>query len=459
MRNRVEYRYVGGDPIGAKQGYKYSQFQGAEFLDAWRAARKEWTEMPSGPESMLSCGGNPWVMDERQIDARKLIGQLSYSLDAGEWGAGQEAWVSWLIQRYEVSKRIYQSYFVSGKRGKGTGSYRDLELYISFSELLARVYEEHKRLPALNALMKALDSVCSYPDELDEKENSRVARLAQREMEYVEALRTPNTSGGGAYDSPAPIRARGKELPDVVLLLADTMRSRAYVQALRHFGYAFKAVLIVENDKDGLRWGQSSQPPAPPINVSIPYFVPDLRESLNDTCQSLSEDIRHVQTGSVNCPEVAAFLTEIDASLVIYSGFGSEIVRPDLIETAPPFLHMHAGWLPEYRGSTTIYYSLLNGEGCGVSAILLSPDIDVGPLVKRVRYPTPPPGVDCDYYYDSLIRADLLVRVLSEYEPEEIAFVAETQNHQIGEVYYVIHPVLKHVAILKLDPDDRGGFD
>lgn len=37
-----------------------------------------------------------------------------------------------------------------------------------------------------------------------------------------------------------------------------------------------------------------------------------------------------------------------------------QIVKaPLLLSWAFPLLHIHSGWLPDYRGSTTSYYSLL----------------------------------------------------------------------------------------------------
>ena len=71
--------------------------------------------------------------------------------------------------------------------------------------------------------------------------------------------------------------------------------------------------------------------------------------------------------------------------------------------------------------------------------------IDSGPIVARRHYP-PPPGIDVDLVYDSVIRADLLVRVLRDFaETREWPRIEDTGS---GTTYYVIHPVLKHLALL-----------
>ena len=90
------------------------------------------------------------------------------------------------------------------------------------------------------------------------------------------------------------------------------------------------------------------------------------------------------------------------------------MVPEEMLGLGIPFLHIHSGWLPEYRGSTTVYYSLLNDGDCGVTAILLKPEIDNGDIVARKKYPAPAYGVDIDHLYDNAIRADLLSEVLAE---------------------------------------------
>ncbi|MEI6842654.1 MAG: hypothetical protein WCK53_15405, partial [Methanomicrobiales archaeon] len=62
----------------------------------------------------------------------------------------------------------------------------------------------------------------------------------------------------------------------------------------------------------------------------------------------------------------------------------------------------------------------------------------------------PEPGIEIDHFYDNYIRADLLVNVLQKYSesgrlPEPII---DTEK---GRMYYVIHPILKHIAILSID--------
>ena len=53
------------------------------------------------------------------------------------------------------------------------------------------------------------------------------------------------------------------------------------------------------------------------------------------------------------------------------------------------FLHFHPGKVPDYRGSTTIYYSILDNDTCHVSAFFLRKTIDAGPIISVKQYVKP----------------------------------------------------------------------
>lgn len=153
---------------------------------------------------------------------------------------------------------------------------------------------------------------------------------------------------------------------------------------------------------------------------------------------------------NVNDNFVYEQIIKYQPKLIIYSGYGGQIVGKKILQTNIPVLHIHGGWLPDYRGSTTIYYSLLKEHSCGASAILLSSKIDGGFIIKRRKYPAPKPGTDIDYIYDNEIRANLLIEVLSEWQAGGGFSGLIKQDENSGIMYYVIHPVLKHLAILSL---------
>ncbi|NVJ98895.1 MAG: methionyl-tRNA formyltransferase [Alphaproteobacteria bacterium] len=242
-------------------------------------------------------------------------------------------------------------------------------------------------------------------------------------------------------------------LSDVVFLAADTIRSRAYAQALSHAGLTVDRILLVRA-AGNKRWGQANDIVSGNTDFGS-LFVPDLNQDLGATCSKISKNVEILQTASINVPEVVEWLKRYAPKLVIFSGFGGELVQPGVLCAAGPLLHMHSGWLPDYRGSTTLYYSYLNERSAGVSAIFLSEEIDTGRIISRKKYPVPPKRADLDYYYDSVIRADLLVETMGLYDSASGTFKScvGKQVEAAGRVYYIIHPVLKHLVLNDVNQD------
>jgi folate-dependent phosphoribosylglycinamide formyltransferase PurN len=232
-------------------------------------------------------------------------------------------------------------------------------------------------------------------------------------------------------------------LEGVVLLAAPTTRSQAYLQRLiANQLYPSQVIAIGE---------------AAPLRTDIVgekfwkgIALPNLSEPLAETCSRAKVPLATSSAANVNAEDVILALRRMKPKIVIYSGYGGQLVGADMLALGMQFLHVHSGWLPEYRGSTTIYYALLRREDPGVTAFILDRSIDTGPVVERRRYPKPSPDLDIDQVYDAAIRADLLVRVMAEYAKTGRLPVVEQEATDKARTYYVIHPVLKHLAILGL---------
>ncbi|MEE9382930.1 MAG: formyltransferase family protein [Nannocystaceae bacterium] len=214
-------------------------------------------------------------------------------------------------------------------------------------------------------------------------------------------------------------------LDRVVFLAAYTRRSRAYAHAMVARDFRPEHVIL---------FGAEAQR--------------DTR--LEGICATGGWTTERLGVPDVNAAEIRDRVAELDPSFVIFSGYGGQILRDGLIAFGTRFLHVHSGWLPQYRGSTTLYYSLLRESRCAASALLLDRNIDTGPIVARKHYPAPASSTEVDHGYDGEIRADLLVDVLEHYVREGDLPQANEQRPEVGTTYYVIHPVLKHLAMLSL---------
>lgn len=139
--------------------------------------------------------------------------------------------------------------------------------------------------------------------------------------------------------------------------------------------------------------------------------------------------------------------------MVVYSGFGGVLIRPETLRSGPRFLHAHGGIAPHYRGSTAFYYSLLREGSMGATVLWLEPGIDTGPILARKTFSVPA-GLDIDRVVDPVFRAEVLVEVLDQ-RRRLGAFPAGERLEEGATTYYVIHPVLKNLALRRVAK--RGG--
>lgn len=75
-------------------------------------------------------------------------------------------WIDKLMQKFEVTKRIYATYPSMSKRG--CGSYEDMTLYALLTLLLALYYGKTGNLKYLNTMMKLNDLLCSVKESVKE---------------------------------------------------------------------------------------------------------------------------------------------------------------------------------------------------------------------------------------------------------------------------------------------------
>jgi methionyl-tRNA formyltransferase len=248
-------------------------------------------------------------------------------------------------------------------------------------------------------------------------------------------------------------------LTDIAMIAGDTSRSRAYLQALARNEMLPNYVLVLENASDNLLPGQldKSQTNLERERVvesdecwSEVHF--DSTKPIKTLLDELGITYEVTASKDINDPMVVDTLRHRSEKVFIYSGFGGTLLRKDVLSTDKSFLHVHGGYLPDYKGSTTNYYSLIVENILGASAIFLNEEIDSGPVLLRKKFPSPKNREAIDHIYDSGARAKVLISTIQKYlEFGDWQF--EFPDNIGGETYYIIHPILKHIAILG---DDRG---
>jgi hypothetical protein len=188
----VAYPYANGNLLEQRNTYFYSAFQGSGFLQAWHMSRSRILATlppPSAPHHHLSRMALP-------VGARVDTAELLASLNLAALNADLEQfskiklWIDRLVQRFEVSKRLYDIYVLRDGhlKAESGSSFRKVSLYLEFGELMVAAYCVSRDLPYLNALLKALDTLSAIRAELLEHEDARLAWLIVEERRLVRAL-------------------------------------------------------------------------------------------------------------------------------------------------------------------------------------------------------------------------------------------------------------------------------
>ena len=240
---------------------------------------------------------------------------------------------------------------------------------------------------------------------------------------------------------------------DIAMIAADTSRSRVYIQSLVRNNLFPSFVLVPGNIASTVLPGQINRSDIENNNqdMEINYDCwteanNNLLEPIQVTLEASSIEFEQLETTNIHDPAVIKSIQARPESTFIYSGYGGVILRKELFLTGKKFLHVHGGYLPDYKGSTTNYYSLIVDNSIGASSLFLDEEIDSGPMVRRKKFPPPEDRTKIDHVYDSAARAKVLIETLQEYNRSGEFHCKE--DLEKGETYFIIHPILKHIAIL-----------
>ena len=217
------------------------------------------------------------------------------------------------------------------------------------------------------------------------------------------------------------------------MVAADTTRTKYYLRELIRNKFFPTYVLLLLNYNEKLLPGQDS-------GESERELVELLKNA------GIEYDIS--PNSDINSNEVLTIISNRVELVFIFSGFGGVLLGDDILSIGKKFLHIHGGYLPDYKGSTTNYYSLINENTIGASSMFLTKEIDCGPVLLRKKFSPPKNRTEIDHIYDSEARAKVLIETL-EYYVESGSFNFELENNKGGETFYIIHPVLKHLSILQ----------
>lgn len=230
----------------------------------------------------------------------------------------------------------------------------------------------------------------------------------------------------------------------LVIIGADTARARAYAASLEREGLGPVEGLFYGSEMPARERGSNDGTTVDGVWIS------NVSTSVAEVFERNEWPIRWISADGINSPQSIDALRDSGATLAIFAGKGGEIVSSNVLAQGVPLMHMHPGRLPEQRGSTTIYYSILEGRECAVSAILMDEEIDAGPVLAINTYAAPGPETDVDVEFDCAIRADTMIKVIRYLRQHGELPFAQPPAKSADRLFFVVHPLLKHLALLSL---------
>jgi len=220
------------------------------------------------------------------------------------------------------------------------------------------------------------------------------------------------------------------------IILTPDERSKAYIQKISNNDIFLDEILFLNDNRKEKKFSFSE------IEKSKEYNF-DISESVKETLEKNNLKYTEFNFVDINNPQLVNFLKKSKIDCYFFSGGG--ILKKEILNTGCKFVHFHPGFVPNYRGSTCFYYSILNENNCGVTAYFMDEKLDSGDIIFQKIFPKPI-HFFLDDIFDPHIRSETLLIVLKQNLLEKSTF--QKQNLDSGETYFIIHPVLKHISIL-----------
>ena len=149
------------------------------------------------------------------------------------------------------------------------------------------------------------------------------------------------------------------------------------------------------------------------------------------------------KTNDVNLINLDKKLKLSKSTINIISTYPGEIIKkPSLIKIR--LLHCHPGDLPKFKGSTTIYYTIIQKKKICVSIFVISKNIASGKIIYKKYFPYPRNVKEIEKNFDNKIRALTLIDYLKinkkcNYKSTKINYLP----------YYIAHPIIRQIVLNK----------
>ena len=232
-----------------------------------------------------------------------------------------------------------------------------------------------------------------------------------------------------------------KKIKNFGMILAPTYRSKAYLQGIIHCKLIPQVVYLIDANSEKRK---ISKPKKYKFYKNKNYFKFLPNKTLVKSLDELKIKYHYLKDKDINSISNIKTLSGSHIKYFLYSGLPKIILKDQILSIGKFFLHIHGGYLPKYHGATAFYHGMLEKKKIGQTGFWMSKFIDSGEILKRKWY-TYYGEDDIDNFADPITRTDLLIEILSEYFKKKK--FKTYKFYEDTNFYYVIHPVLKKIAI------------
>ncbi len=237
------------------------------------------------------------------------------------------------------------------------------------------------------------------------------------------------------------------------ILLTNSMRSKAYLQNLLINNLIPASAIILEDknkvlveEQNRLTLDKNTSQKLIHTTIGVNAAI-DEKKCVEETLKENKIFYHKIDTLDVNSSQVVSAVANLTTEYIIYSGPGGAILKSEIFQQGKKFIHVHPGNIPIYKGSTTYYYEMLIESQISCSIFLMNEQIDSGQLLYKKHFKIPAGYHDFDNVVDPLLRCETLIAWLNHIKNSTIANLPI--NTESDNTFYIIHPLLKHIAISK----------
>ena len=146
---------------------------------------------------------------------------------------------------------------------------------------------------------------------------------------------------------------------------------------------------------------------------------------------------------------VVKYILKSKSKFFLYSGYPGYVIKNKILLKKKKFLHAHPGKLPDYKGSTTLFYSILKSNKVYCTTMLLNDKIDEGKKINQIKYKIKCNNIKNFEIYDANIRAKTLYDAFIKIKMGEKIF-KKIKNKSKNNYYFVAHPIIRYLAKNKI---------